>query len=59
MHNTATTSSNSGFMGRMAHGAHILETEAKWVGMAKGAYDAGRVIYGAASTLAPLAAALL
>ena len=46
-------------MGRMSHGAHILETGAKWVGMAKGAYDAGRVIYGAATTLAPLAAALL
>ena len=58
MHNIATTS-NSGFMGRMAHGAHILETGAKWVGMAKGAYDAGRAIYGAASTLAPMAAALL
>ena len=58
MHNIATTS-NSGFMGRMSHGAHILETGAKWVGMAKGAYDAGRAIYGAASTLAPLAVALL
>jgi len=58
MHNTATTS-NSGFMGRMAHGAHILETGARWVGMAKGAYDAGRVIYGAAAAVAPLAAALL
>jgi hypothetical protein len=58
MHNIATTSS-SGFMGRMAHGAHILETGAKWVGMAKGAYDAGKVIYGAATTLAPLAATSL
>jgi len=58
MHNIATTS-NSGFMGRMAHGAHILETGARYIGMAKGAYDAGRVIYGAATTLAPLAAALL
>ena len=58
MHNIASTS-NSGFMGGMSHGAHILETGTKWVGVAKGVYDAGRVVYGAATTLAPLAAALL
>ena len=58
MHNTATTS-HHGFMGRLAHGAHILETGAKWVGMAKGAYDAGKAIYAAGAAVAPFAAALL
>ena len=46
-------------MGRMAHGAHILETGARWVGMAKGAYDPGRAIYAAGVAVAPLAADLL
>jgi hypothetical protein len=50
---------SSGFMGRMTHGTHILETGTRWAGMAKGAYDAGRAIYADGATIAPLAAALL
>ena len=43
MHNTKSTSTNS-FMGRLAHGATLLETGARYAGMAKGIYDAGKVI---------------